>query len=50
MKPRNFPGRKNKRRIAALTRGVKNEKHRRDTEAKITDQTEARKIRTKKRR
>ena len=47
MKPKNFPGRKNIRRINAISR-MKIKHHIEQTQAKIINQEEAEAIRTKK--
>jgi len=49
MKPKNFPGRKNIRRINAISR-MKVKYYIKQTQAKIIDQEEAEAIRTKKHR
>lgn len=50
MKPRNFPGRVNRRRLAALARMAPASEAAARTKAKLLDPAAARAIRTKKRR
>jgi hypothetical protein len=49
MKPKNFPGRKNKRRVEAVQRGLP-KRIAEQTKDKIMSQSQAKAIRTKKRR